>query len=90
MSTQTNALARSPSDIPASRFGAIPSELALTFRLRSKRRQLRFDRELYRERNVVERLIKRLKQFRRIATRYEKLSVNFLAMVRICQFRSPR
>ncbi len=30
---------------------------------------------------VVERLINRLKQFRRIATRYEKLAVNFLAMV---------
>jgi transposase len=31
-----------------------------------------FDREAYRERNVVERLINRLKQHRRIATRYEK------------------
>jgi transposase len=39
-----------------------------------------FDREAYRERNVVERLINRLKQFRRIATRYEKRAVNYLAM----------
>ena len=31
-----------------------------------------FDRAAYRERNVVERLINRLKQWRRIATRYEK------------------
>jgi transposase len=47
----------------------------------NERRQPRFDRELYRERNAVERLVNRLKQFRRIATRYEKLAVNFLAMV---------
>jgi transposase len=40
-----------------------------------------FDRALYRERNRVERCINRLKQFRRVATRYEKLAVNYLAMV---------
>jgi transposase len=40
-----------------------------------------FDREAYRERNVVERLINRLKQFRRVATRYEKRAANYLAML---------
>ena len=35
----------------------------------------------YRERNRVERLINRLKQNRRIATRYEKYAVNYLAML---------
>jgi transposase len=40
-----------------------------------------FDREAYRERNVVERLINRLKQHRRIATRYEKRAANYLAML---------
>ena len=40
-----------------------------------------FDRDAYRERNVVERLINRLKQHRRVATRYEKRAVNYLAMV---------
>lgn len=49
----------------------------------NERRQVAFDRELYRERNQVERLINRLKQCRRVATRYEKLAVNFLAMVTI-------
>jgi transposase len=43
--------------------------------------QPNFDREAYRERNKVERLINRLKQFRRIATRYEKRAANYLAMV---------
>ena len=42
-----------------------------------------FDREAYRERNVVERLINRLKQWRRVATRYEKRRANYHAMVTI-------
>jgi transposase len=40
-----------------------------------------FDRDAYRERNVVERLINCLKQWRRIATRYEKRAANYLAML---------
>jgi transposase len=40
-----------------------------------------FDRQAYRQRNRVERSVGRLKQFRRIATRYEKLVVNYLAWV---------
>lgn len=40
-----------------------------------------FDRETYRMRNVIERTYSRLKDFRRIATRYDKLAQNFLAAV---------
>jgi transposase len=40
-----------------------------------------FDREAYRRRNVVERCMNRLKQWRGIATRYEKRAVNYRAMV---------
>lgn len=43
----------------------------------------RFNRGLYRERNRIERLINRLKQSRRIATRYEKRAENYLAMLTI-------
>jgi transposase len=51
---------------------------------RQKReRRVRFDKAAYRQRNVVERLINRLKQFRRVATRYEKRAVNYLAMLTI-------
>lgn len=51
---------------------------------RQKReRHYRFDKAAYRKRNVVERLINRLKQFRRIATRYEKRAVNYLAMLTV-------
>lgn len=52
-------------------------------RRRCEKRQQHFNRGLYRERNRVERLINRLKQFRRIATRYEKQANNYLAMLTI-------
>lgn len=41
------------------------------------------DRRTYRERNVVERLVGRLKKCRRIATRYDKLAASFLAFVHL-------
>ena len=46
-------------------------------------RPCRFSREEYRERNWIERLINRLKQWRRIATRYEKRAANYEAFVLI-------
>ncbi len=39
------------------------------------------DQAAYRLRNVIERMFCRLKDFRRIATRYDKLGRNFLAAV---------
>lgn len=51
-----------------------------TIPTRSNQRRRRFDPEAYRRRNVVERCVGRLKQFRGIATRYEKRAVNFRAM----------
>lgn len=42
-----------------------------------------FEKSHYRKRNIIERLINRLKQFRRIATRYEKRAANFSAMITI-------
>ena len=41
------------------------------------------DEELYKERNLVECCFSKLKQFRRVATRYEKTVQNFLAVVLI-------
>ena len=42
-----------------------------------------FDKAAYRQRNHVERSVNRLKGWRRVATRYEKREVNYLAMVTI-------
>ena len=41
------------------------------------------DFALYRERNLVERFFNKLKHFRAIATRYDKLAGNFLAAVQL-------
>jgi transposase len=49
-------------------------------RKRNERRTGPFNRTLYRERNRVERLINRFKQFRRLATRYEKRADNYHGM----------
>jgi putative transposase len=40
-----------------------------------------YDKEQYKQRNKVERLFNKLKQFRRVATRYEKLTATFLGFV---------
>jgi len=40
-----------------------------------------FSPALYRGRNAIERMFCRLKDFRRIATRYDRLATNFLAAV---------
>jgi transposase len=42
-----------------------------------------FDRDQYRQRNVVERCIGWLKENRRIATRFEKLAIHYMAMLDI-------
>jgi transposase len=42
-----------------------------------------FDKAIYRERNCIERLFSRFRQFRRLATRYEKRSANYRALWRL-------
>ena len=50
---------------------------------RNRKVQRNYDRTLYKERNLVERFFNKLKHFRRVATRYDKLLVNFLGFVKI-------
>jgi transposase len=40
-----------------------------------------YDEEKYKRRNVVERLFRRLKEFRKVCTRYDKTDVMFLAFI---------
>lgn len=47
----------------------------------TRRRKRRYDRQRYKHRNVIERFFRRIKQCRRVATRYEKKAVNFTAFV---------
>jgi putative transposase len=48
---------------------------------RNRKEVIPYDRHLYRERNVVERYFARVKQHRRVATRYDKKAANFLGFV---------
>jgi transposase len=45
--------------------------------------QREYDKDLYKERNLVERMFNKLKQFRRIATRYDKTALSFFAFLNI-------
>lgn len=48
-----------------------------------KARQPDFDREMYRRRNVIERLVGWLKECRRLFARYEKTALNFLGFIKM-------
>lgn len=50
---------------------------------RNRTVQRPYDAELYKERNLIERFFNKLKQFRRVATRYDKLLANFMGFVKI-------
>jgi transposase len=45
----------------------------------NRKKKIRHDKKAYKNRNVVERCFGRLKDWRRIATRYDKLAQNFMS-----------
>ena len=50
---------------------------------KNRTKEIDFDKQLYKLRNKIERFINRMKQFRRIATRYEKLAETYLVFIYI-------
>jgi putative transposase len=50
---------------------------------RGRKIQRAYDTDLYKERNCIERFFNKLKQFRRVATRYDKLLANFMGFVKL-------
>lgn len=52
----------------------------------NRKRKVRFDKRRYRRRNVIERFFRRIKQCRRVATRYEKKAANFAGFVWLAAF----
>ena len=54
---------------------------------KDQRRSRHFDKSAYRRRNVVERCLNWLKESRRIGTRYEKLAVTFMGMIKLAMIR---
>lgn len=54
----------------------------------SRKLPAEFDADIYRDRNKIERFFGRIKaSFRRVATRYEKTSRNFLSMIKLAAIR---
>jgi transposase len=49
----------------------------------AQQRDPNFDKATYRRRNIIERCIGWMKESRRIVTRFEKLAVNFTAMIKL-------
>ena len=52
-----------------------------------RKRRFRWKKALYRQRNLIERFFNKLKQFRRIATRYDKLGASFQAFLQLAVVR---
>ena len=48
---------------------------------RTRKHPYPFDRKAYRRRNLIERMFSRLKDFRRVATRYDKLACTYAAAI---------
>jgi transposase len=54
---------------------------------RNRKEPICFSHYLYRGRNLVERFFNKIKQCRRIATRYDKLAANYLAFIKPAAIR---
>jgi transposase len=50
--------------------------------------RVKFDKETYRRRSIIENVIGWLKECRRIGTRYEKLAIHFQAMLQLAMIRN--
>jgi hypothetical protein len=53
----------------------------------NRNKSICFSPYLYRARNLVERFFNRIKQCRRVATRYDKLAANYLALIQLASIR---
>lgn len=50
---------------------------------RSRKEQRQYDKHLYKARHVIENFFAKLKQYRALATRYDKTAINFLGAVHL-------
>jgi transposase len=50
---------------------------------KNRKVEIKYDKEIYKKRNVVERFFMKIKRFRRISTRYEQTASSFLSMVKL-------
>jgi transposase len=66
-----------------SRGGGGPKHLGQHSNRSNRKQRFGFSSWLYRQRNLVERFFNRIKQFRGIATRYDKDAANYLAAIKL-------
>ena len=50
---------------------------------RNRKTLREYDEDLYKERNHIERLFNKMKHYRRIATRYDKTAISFMAFLHL-------
>lgn len=50
---------------------------------KNRKKQWKYDRELYKRRNEIERYFCRLKRFRKVFTRYDKLDIIFVSIIQL-------
>ena len=53
----------------------------------NRKKQRKINRETYKLRNLIERMFNKLKNWRRVATRYDKTAASFLAFVTIASIK---
>ncbi|MEX0957644.1 MAG: transposase, partial [Rhizobiaceae bacterium] len=63
--------------------GGLSTKIHMAVRDPSRARKYPIDKHLYAQRHLIECCFSRLKQFRRVATRFEKTARNYLAIVTI-------
>ena len=54
---------------------------------RNRKQPASFDRETYKQRNLIERMFNKLRNWRRVATRYDKSATSFLAFIAIASVK---
>ncbi|KAB2957199.1 MAG: transposase [Rhizobiaceae bacterium] len=72
---------RSETPHPRSYIVHVPFDLSVRFRTALVLTPYSFNRSAYRRRNVIERMFGRLKNWRRIATRYDRLAETYIATI---------
>ena len=50
---------------------------------KNRKASWKYDKELYKRRNEIERYFCRLKRFRKVFTRYDKLDIMFISVIRL-------
>ena len=50
---------------------------------KNRKQTWKYDKELYKRRNEIERYFCRLKRFRKVFTRYDKLDIMFISVIRL-------